>query len=105
LLAGIPRSLQETDRYDRGQLFCHPTLYVLPPLLQVFLEAESAVAAGSEVVFVTVVFVAVVSVADVVEPQASGTASLLFRPSDHFFYCKKPFEKSFPYIFLMFYQT
>jgi len=100
LLAAIPRSLQETDRYDRGQLFCHPTLYVLPPLLQVFLEAESAVAAGSEVVFV-----AVVSVADVVEPQASGTASLLFRPSDHFFYCKKPFEKSFPYIFLMLYQT
>ena len=81
-------------------MFCHPTLYVLPPLLQVFLEAESAVAAGPEVVFV-----AVVSVADVVEPQASGTASLLLHPSDHFFYCKKPFEKSFPYIFLMFYQT
>jgi hypothetical protein len=38
-----------TDRYYRGQLFCHPTLYVLPPLLQVFLEAESVVVAEPEV--------------------------------------------------------
>ena len=54
-----------TDRYYRGQLFCHPTLYVLPPLLQVSLEAESVVAAEPEaavsVAAEPVFFVAVVS--------------------------------------------
>ena len=39
-----------TDRYYRGQLFCHPTLYVLPPLLQVSLEAESVVVGEPEAV-------------------------------------------------------
>ena len=44
-----------TGRYYREQLFktsCHPTFYVLPPLLQVFLEAESVVVAEPEVVSV-----------------------------------------------------
>jgi hypothetical protein len=109
--------------------FCHPTFYVLPPLLQVFLEAESVVAehqvfalvsaaaelslevvsaaaefspevfvlaaepqvfalvfAAAELslaVFVLaaepgVVFVAVVSVADVAEPQASVDIPVAF---------------------------
>jgi hypothetical protein len=41
-----------TDRYYRGErflTFCHPNFYVLPPLFQVFLEAESVVVAGPEV--------------------------------------------------------
>jgi hypothetical protein len=81
---------------------CHPTFYVLLPLLRVFLEAASVLvahlevyalllaaaelspevvvlAAEPEVVFVVdlevsepgVVFVAVVSIADVAEPQTS----------------------------------
>jgi hypothetical protein len=75
--------------------FCHPTSYVLPPLLQVFPEAESVVAelqvfalvfAAAELslaVFVLaaepgVVFVAVVSVADVAEPQASVDIPVAF---------------------------
>ena len=60
--------------------FFHPTFcpVSLPPFLQVFLEAESVVAAelSPEVVVLVVepevVFVAVVSTADVAEPQASG---------------------------------
>jgi hypothetical protein len=44
-----------TNRYHREQLFktfCHPTFYpvFLPPLFQVFLEAESVVVAEPEVV-------------------------------------------------------
>ena len=65
-------------------MFCHPTFYVLPPLLQVFFEAESVVVAElspevvvlvvehevSEPGVVFVVFVAVVFVG-VAELQAS----------------------------------
>jgi hypothetical protein len=76
---------------------CHPTFYVLPPLLQVFLEAEGVVVAEPEVVFVVaelspqvvvlaaepevsepgVVFVAVVFVG-VAELQASVDIVVVF---------------------------
>ncbi len=86
-----------------GWTFCHPTFYpvFLPPLFQVFLEAESVVVAEPEVfalvfvvaelspevvvlvfepgvVFVAVVSVAVVFVADVAEPQASVDIAAVF---------------------------
>jgi len=40
-----------TDRHSRAYLltFCHTTFYVLPPLLQVFLEAESVAVPDPEV--------------------------------------------------------
>lgn len=82
-----------------GWTFCHPTFYpvFLPPLFQVFpVEAESVVVAQPEVfalvsaaaelspevvVLVSepgVVFVAVVFVADVAEPQASVDIAVAF---------------------------
>ncbi len=86
-----------------GWTFCHPTSYpvFLPPLFQVFLEAESVVVAEPEVfalvfaaaelspevvvlvsepgvVFVAVVSVAAVFVADVAEPQASVDIAVVF---------------------------
>jgi len=82
-----------------GWSFCHPTFYpvFLPPLFQVFpVEAESVVVAQPEVfalvsvaaelspevvVLVSepgVVFVAVVFVADVAEPQASVDIAVAF---------------------------
>jgi hypothetical protein len=92
---------------ERQQLFqtiCHPTFYVLPSLLQVFLEAESVVvaepevfalvsvaaelspegvvwAAEPEIVFVVDLEVSepgVVSVSDVAEPQASVDSAVAF---------------------------
>ncbi|MDH4267219.1 MAG: hypothetical protein OEW45_16435 [Deltaproteobacteria bacterium] len=98
-----------TDRYNRWQRFktsCHPTFYISPPFLQVFLEAESVVVAGPEVVSAVavsepgivsavaapgpevvfavavsgpgVVSVAVVSIADVAEPRASVDIAVAF---------------------------
>jgi hypothetical protein len=87
-----------------GTFFCHPTSYGLPPFLQVFLGAASVVAAepevfalvsvaadlapagvvlaaGPEVVFVAVVWVAepvVVSVAGVAGPQVSVDIAVAF---------------------------
>jgi hypothetical protein len=82
-----------------GWSFCHPTFYpvFLPPLFQVFpVEAESVVVAQPEVFALVsvaaelspevvvlvaepgVVFVAVVSVADVAEPQASVDIAVAF---------------------------
>ena len=72
---------------------CHPTFCVLPALLQVFLETVSVVAAelslevvvlAAEPVLISesgVVFVAVVSVADVAEPQASVDIAVAFAVS------------------------
>jgi hypothetical protein len=98
-------SLVLSDRYYRWQLFktfCHPTFDVLPPLLQVFLEAESVVVAEPEVfalvfaaaelssevvsfaaelspeVVVLVSEPGVVFVADVAEPQASVDIAVVF---------------------------
>lgn len=83
-----------TGTYYRGQVlqtFCHSTFYVLPPLLQVFLEAARVVAAAPGV-FARVSVVAerspelvawaaepaVVSVADVAEPQAGVDIAVVF---------------------------
>jgi len=86
------------------KLSCHPTFYVLPPLFQVFLEAESVVVAEPEVFALVSVAVdlspegvvlaaepevvsvvdlevsepGVVSVADVAEPQASVDSAVAF---------------------------
>jgi len=92
------------ERQQLFQTFCHPTFYVLPSLLQVFLEAESVVVAEPEVfalvsvaaelspegvvwaaepesVFVVDLEVSepgVVSVSDVAEPQASVDSAVAF---------------------------
>ena len=81
-LSNIVRS----NRCVSPHLYPLRLLYLYAPLLQVFLEAESVVVAEPEVVFVLdlevfepgVVFVAVVSIADVAEPQASVDIAVAF---------------------------